>query len=145
MRFQNSKNPEKRAAGRRDFVMILIDTSVWIRLYRKKNSPLGQFVWSLVTKNEAAVCGQILVEFLGGFKNQLERKRFQKLIEEFPYIETSKESYQKAAELLAEFQFLGSGDAVIAATAIQERCPLLTADKDFRRVKKQGLALIYLS
>lgn len=121
--------------------MILIDTSIWINLYRKTNSQIGQKMWALITENQAIFCGQVWVEYLGGFRNLLERKRHEKALQNFPFIETTRKAYEKAAELLAKFPRLGSGDAIIAATAIVEKIPLFTIDKDFSILTEEGLKL----
>ena len=44
--------------------MVLVDTSIWINLCRKKTTEIGQKIWTLVGRNDAAVCGQVWVEFL---------------------------------------------------------------------------------
>lgn len=64
--------------------MVLIDTSVWISLYLKKATSLGEFIWSLGAKNEAAICGQVWVEFLGGFRKKEEFEHFETLLKGFP-------------------------------------------------------------
>lgn len=125
--------------------MVLIDTSVWISLYRKKETALGEHVWALTAKNEAAVCGQVWVEFLGGFKQEAERERFEKSFLAFPFLETPLEAYQNAARLLAHYRKLGAGDVIIAATAIESDCELLTLDEAFRPLAREGLRLFSLS
>lgn len=122
--------------------MVLVDTSIWIGLYRQRNSQIGELVWSLVAKNEAAICGQIYVEFIGGFRNQKTREEFSHSFLNFPFIEMTRSIYQLAAELLAQFPRLGAGDAIIAATAINSNTPLLTFDKDFLVLEKEGLQLL---
>ena len=121
--------------------MILVDTSVWISLYRKENEEIGQKILALVTENEAALCGQIWVEYLGGFRNPLERKRHEKSLRNFPFIETTRKAYERAAELLATYPRLGSGDAIIAATSLTEKIPLFTIDKDFSVLIEEGIRL----
>lgn len=44
--------------------MVLVDTSVWISLYRRRGSEVGERLWQLVARNEAAICGQVWVEFI---------------------------------------------------------------------------------
>ena len=41
--------------------MVLVDTSIWINLCRKKTPEIGQKIWTLVGRNDAAVCGQVWV------------------------------------------------------------------------------------
>lgn len=125
--------------------MVLVDTNIWIQLYQKKETRLGELLWDLVAKNEAAVCGQIWVEFLGGFRKEEERKHFEKSFHAFPFIETGFRAFQLAAEILSDYPKLGSGDAIIAATAIIEECLLLTLDKDFQLLTKEGLTLLPIS
>lgn len=122
--------------------MVLVDTSVWIALFRQKSHPLGEFVSLLVARNEACVCGQIFVEFIGGFRKLQLRHSFSKSFKQFPFLPTSKEAYEMAADLLAELPRLGSGDAIIAATAMIAETDLLTLDKDFQTVQKKGLKLV---
>lgn len=122
--------------------MVLVDTSVWIDLFRKKNTPLGEKVWRLVAKNEAMLCGQVFVEFIGGFRNAKRRAEFAKPFSDFPYLETTREMFFLAADLLGDFPRLGSGDAVIAATAMLHNEGLLTLDRDFQELESRGLRLV---
>lgn len=123
--------------------MVLVDTNIWIQLYHKKETRLGELLWDLVAKNQAAICGQIWVEFLGGFRKPEERKHFEKSFRAFPFVETTLKAFQLAADCLARHPKLGSGDAIIAATAITTECPLMTLDKDFQPLEKEGLKLLY--
>lgn len=119
--------------------MVLVDTSVWISLFRKESSEIGQKILVLVGDNRAALCGQVWVEYLGGFRKEPERRHHEKALSLFPFLETSRDAYHLAANLLALYPRLGAGDAVIAATAIMNKCPLFTLDKDFLSLKGEGL------
>jgi predicted nucleic acid-binding protein len=121
--------------------MVLIDTSVWISLYRKEKSEIGQKLWALVAENRAALCGQVWVEYLGGFRRKEERSKHSKALHAFPFLETSRKAFERAAELLADFPRLGSGDAIIAATAMVTQSALFTLDKDFSVIVHEGLEL----
>jgi predicted nucleic acid-binding protein len=121
--------------------MVLIDTSVWISLYRKKPTPIGELIWMLVTGGEAAVCGQTLVEFLGGFRKQVDFQNYKDRFQALPFIESTLETFLLAAELHAAEPSFGPGDAVIAATAIQSKTPLLSLDQDFKKFCQYGLDL----
>lgn len=121
--------------------MVLVDTSVWIALYRKKGAEIGQQIWMLVARNEAAVCGQIWVEFLGGFRQQAARKSYEEKLRAYPFLQTTRAAYDLAAELLAVHPRLGAGDAIIAATAITSEAALWTTDNDFDDLRGQGLHL----
>lgn len=121
--------------------MVLIDTSIWISLFRKRSEVIGDLMWSLTAKNEAAICGQILVEYRGGFRDTKRRQEFGDPFFEFPFLETNRDAFHLASDLLADYPKLGSGDAIIAATAIDHQVPLLTLDQDFKLLKKVGLKI----
>jgi predicted nucleic acid-binding protein len=122
--------------------MVLVDTSIWISLYRKKDAETGQRIWMLTARNEAAVTGQIWVEFLGGFRDPVTRAAYTEKFRAFPFVETGRDSYDLAAELLAAHPRLGAGDAIIAATAITSGAALWTADADFNDLRAEGLTLV---
>ena len=121
--------------------MVLVDTSIWISLYRKKDAEIGQMIWALTASNEAAVNGQIWVEFLGGFRTRAIRAAYAEKLRAYPFIEAGREAFELAAELLAEHPRLGAGDAIIAATAIVSDVALWTTDTDFDDLLPDGLHL----
>ncbi|QQR81783.1 MAG: PIN domain-containing protein [Deltaproteobacteria bacterium] len=121
--------------------MILIDTSIWISLFRNSNSEIGQKMWFLTAENKAALCGQVWVEYIGGFRKHEERKKHQAALKIFPFLETPQIAYQNAADLLASHPRLSAGDAIIAATALHYKVPLFTLDKDFSELSSEGLSL----
>jgi predicted nucleic acid-binding protein len=95
----------------------------------------------LVASNEAAVRGQICVEFLGVFRNESIRSRYEEKLRAYPFLETTREAYELAARLLAAHSRLGAGDAIIAATAITSDALLWTDDRDFHELAPHGLRL----
>ncbi len=121
--------------------MVLVDTSIWISLFRKEKSGIGQKMWALVADNKAAICGQIWVEYLGGFRKEQDRRHHERALKDFPFLETTRETFERAADLLGNYPRLGPGDAIIAATAIKTKSPLFTLDRDFRSLTAEGLAL----
>ena len=121
--------------------MVLVDTSIWIALYRKQRAEDGEKMWMLAARNEAAVAGQIWVEFLAGFRDRSIRSAYAEKLRAFPFLETTRAAYDLAADLLAAHPRLGAGDAIIAATAISSNAPLWTADRDFVELKSEGLRL----
>ena len=124
--------------------MVLIDTSIWIQLYRSKNSPLGEILWRLAAANDAMICGQIYVEFIGGFRKAKQHQEFGESFLQFPFLSTNQDIFIQAASLLSQWPRLGSGDAIIAATAMAHDVPLLTLDRDFRDLEPMGLTLFSL-
>jgi hypothetical protein len=57
-------------------------------------------MWTLVARNEAAVSGQVWVEFLGGFRHESIRRQYEEKLRAYPFIETTREAYDLAARLL---------------------------------------------
>jgi len=121
--------------------MVLVDTSIWIALFRKQRAEMGEKIWMLAARNEAAVAGQIWVEFLGGFRDRSLRSEYEEKLRAFPFLETTRTAYDLAANLLAAHPRLGAGDAIIAATAISSDASLWTADRDFHELMSDGLRL----
>jgi len=121
--------------------VVLVDTSVWISLYRRRGSEIGERLWQLVARNEAAVCGQVWVEFIGGFRREAERREYESSLGAFPFLPTTREAFGRAARCLARHPHLGSGDAIVAATAIENGARLFTLDADFRTLEREGLEL----
>ena len=121
--------------------MVLVDTSIWIALYRRRTAEIGEKIWMLVGRNEAAVSGEIWVEFLGGFRDHVTRSAYEDKLRAYPFLATTREAYDLAANLLAAHQRLGAGDAIIAATAITSDAELWTADRDFDELVADGLRL----
>jgi len=102
---------------------------------------MGQKIWMLVARNEAAVSGQIWVEFLGGFRDQSIRSGYEEKLRAYPFMETTREAHELATRLLSAHPRLGAGDAIIAATAITSDALLWTADSDFHELAPHGLRL----
>jgi predicted nucleic acid-binding protein len=121
--------------------VVLVDTSIWIALYRSHALEIGQKIWMLVGRNEAAVSGQIWVELLGGFRDRARRHAYEEKLRAYPFLETTRDAYDLAVDLLAAHKRLGAGDAIIAATAITSDAALWTADRDFGELVSDGLRL----
>ena len=88
------------------------------------------------------MCGQIWVEFIGGFRRAGERGEFEAMLAAFPFLPTSRDAFATAADCLARHPRLGPGDAIIAATAMAHDARLFTLDTDFRVLVKDGHALL---
>ncbi|HJW93591.1 MAG TPA: PIN domain-containing protein [Thermoanaerobaculia bacterium] len=121
--------------------MVLVDTSIWIALFRKRDSQIAEKIWMLAACNEAAVAGPIWVEFLGGFRQHSVRKAYEHKFRAYPFLETTRDAWDLAADFLAAHPRLGAGDAIIAAIAITSDAELWTIDNDFEVLIDSGLRL----
>ena len=122
--------------------MVCIDTSIFITIHRQPKSPLAIRMFELASDGEAALCGQVWVELIGGFRNVARRKLVRKGLVEYAWIETSRDAFDLAANWVATYRGIGAGDAIIAATAYLNHCPLFTVDRGFKPLCAAGLELL---
>lgn len=114
--------------------MNLVDTSVWIEIFRK-GSKLGP---KSVDLEDAVVCLPVVQEVLQGFRDEDAFRRVREALLSLPVIESpmTLEVYEGAVELyrLARRQGLtvrSSADCLIAACAIRHDLTVLHRDRDF--------------
>jgi predicted nucleic acid-binding protein len=119
--------------------MVLVDSSVFIRLFRKESAPIAERLSALVIANQAAICGPVWVEFLGGFSSFDRRQRYQDALSGYPWLETTRETFELAAEWAGRRRGIGVIDAVIAATARVHRAGLLTTDRAFLQFAEEQI------
>jgi predicted nucleic acid-binding protein len=125
--------------------MVCVDTSVLIAHHRNPRGAAAARLRALVDANEAAICGQVWVEFVGGYRNARRRSLIAGLLREFPCLDTSRDAFELAAEWVATHRAIGPGDAIIAATAVSNDVPLLTIDRGFEVLAGAGLVLLPLT
>lgn len=98
---------------------------------------------SFIEQGLIAVCGQVWLEYLGGFKRWADRERARRLFNSFEFLETTKHDFDLAAELRVKYS-LGYGDLSIAAVSIRNSVSLMTFDRDFKVLEQEGLKLILI-
>ena len=115
--------------------MVLVDTSVWIEVFRR--SPRVQLT-QVVSFDEVATCLPIIQEVLQGFRDDAAYKRAKTAMLALPTIEAPLEAnvYVEAAQLYRTARKSGltvrSGvDCLIAACAIRNDISVLHRDRDF--------------
>lgn len=127
---------------------ILIDTSVWIDFFRRKDAELIEKVAVLLESERAVYTGIIALELINGAKGQ---KELQALHDTFDIMEKISESdgtYFNAGkagyELARKGHTLGVVDLLIAQIALENRCALMTFDEHFRIISKHSGVILYL-
>jgi len=118
---------------------ILVDTSVWSLALRRRGNAENresEVLKQLIEDGEEIfLLGIILQEILQGVRRQKDFNSLKVYFEPFPMIETGREDYIKAAQLKNRLMSKGiqvsTVDALIASTAINYKCLLFTADRDF--------------
>lgn len=119
--------------------MVVVDTSVWIGLYRKQSAIVARRLSQLVARNEAAVCGPVWVEFVGGFRSPQRREEYAEMLGAYPWLDTPRHAFELAATWCATYAKVAPGEAIIAATAFVHDAALLTTDRDFGLLGAEGL------
>ena len=125
-------------------IKLLIDTSVWSEALRRKEKSLNSsetLVRRIIENNdEIVIVGIILQEILSGITNEKLFSEIQNILNDFSYIEITKEDYIHAAELRNKCKqkgiTAGSFNFLIASVAIRNKLTLVTYDNDFKNISK---------
>lgn len=118
---------------------VLIDTSVWIEFFRKREPYYG-IVSELLDRDVVCCTGIVFAELLQGAKTEKELRTIKEFIHVFEFLEESVGLWEKAGEL--SFSLRGKGvsaglsDCYIAVAAQSAGASLLTTDKHFTAIRK---------
>jgi predicted nucleic acid-binding protein len=130
--------------------VILVDSSVWIDLFRDQaNSQVLLLEKAIFKRSNICVCGIILMELLMGIRNPKEHQRVKNNFQSLNFLDTSYETYLLASDLFRSLRQRGitirkSVDCIIAAIAIENELLLLHNDKDFQPIEKYcGLNVLH--
>ncbi|MDX2023824.1 MAG: PIN domain-containing protein [Deltaproteobacteria bacterium] len=115
--------------------MFLVDTSVWIEVFRKGSR---LHIESVVPLDEMITCLPIIQEVLQGFRDDLAFRRAREAMLAFPCLESPLplQIFEQAVSLFRSARRSGitvrsSVDCLIAATAIQHGVVVLHRDRDY--------------
>jgi len=120
--------------------VILVDTSVWIEVFRKQRS---LDLESLVAFDEVVVCLPIIQEILQGIRDEANYRVARDALLSMPVLESpmGEDVFTEAAQLYRSARRAGltirSGvDCLIAACAIRHDIAVLHSDRDFTALTK---------
>ncbi len=120
--------------------MFLVDTSVWIEVFRK---PSRISLESVVNLEEAVICHPVLQELLQGFRDEAAFRIAHEAMDAFPIVESPlrREVFGEAVELFRRARRAGltvrSGvDCLIAACALRNHLTVLHHDRDFTKLSR---------
>ena len=115
--------------------MVLVDTSVWIETFRRRNPLLLE---SVVDLDDVVTCGPIIQEVIQGFDDERAYRVARDSMRAFPVLEDplSMHVYEQAAELYRRGRRAGktlrsSVDCVIATCALVHDAEVVHADRDY--------------
>ncbi len=104
----------------------------------ESNPFVRAFRHHLDSQDGILLVGNILQELLDGLRNRKDFDRLVRLLEPFPLVHLERDAYIAAAELRQRCRSkgvqVGAIDCLIATACILNGYPLLTADRDFRRI-----------
>jgi predicted nucleic acid-binding protein len=130
----------------KDSGKVLVDTSVWIDYFRKKEPAYG-VVSELLREDRICSIGIVLAKLLQGAKSMKEVAVIKDFIHVFEFLPETPQVWQQAGEL--SFHLRGKGRAVglsdcfIAVMSKQYNAALLAFDADFTAIKDEMNLSLY--
>jgi tRNA(fMet)-specific endonuclease VapC len=119
---------------------MLIDTSVWIEFFRKKESSISSRLKEYLKLNQACYTGPIAVEVYQGAKTPKEIQIIDQLLQTIHYVEITRMHYhhaglisQKAAR---EGKVFSTIDMILASVAHDEQLLLFSLDTHFQEISR---------
>jgi predicted nucleic acid-binding protein len=115
--------------------MVLVDTSIWIEVFRKRN-PLD--LESIVDFDDVVTCLPVIQEVLQGFRTEDAFRKARESMLALPIVEDPlrREAIEVAVDLFRTarahgFTVRSSVDCLIAACALRNDLEVLHRDRDF--------------
>ncbi len=116
--------------------MILIDTSVWIKIFKDKSGIEAERVQNWLDGRDVVLTRFNQLELLQGCRDDKEWLLLSSHLEDQTYIDVSESTWQSAARIYFELRRLGLTvrspiDCCIAQLALENKLLLLHNDRDF--------------
>jgi hypothetical protein len=119
-------------------LLVLVDTSVWIEYFRRKDELIEKEMDSLLRSEAVATAGLVLAELRRGCRTPSQVGLVLDAMEPLSYLEIDRMSWLKAGEIAREADARGYklevGDCLLAAVVLRKDCWLFTLDRDFRHI-----------
>ena len=124
-------------------MLVLVDTSVWIEYFQRKDALIEKEMDGLLRSQEVATAGLVLTELRRGCRTPNQLRLVLDAMEPLSYFECDRTSWLKAGEMAAQASARGYqlavGDCLLAALALREGCALFSLDRDFSRIPELKL------
>jgi len=116
--------------------MLLIDTSVWVSVFRDKSGLVRQQLQSIISDRDVVLTRFNQLELLQGCRDDREWKLLQSYLQTQDYFELGSESWQAAASIYFELRRQGLTvrspiDCCIAQLVLDYALILIHDDRDF--------------
>ena len=126
---------------------VLVDTSVWITFFRRKDTDLIERIAALLRSGKAVYTGIIALELMNGAKGQKELQTLHEAFDAMQLIATDETTYLRAGTLGYGLSrgghTLSAVDLLIAQTAIENKLSLMTYDEHFRVIAKYSTLTLF--
>lgn len=125
--------------------MVLVDSSVWIEALRREGRlDVKLALENLLEEYEAAWCGPVKLEVLGGARAQ-DRKALEEQFSCIPYYPMADAAWDFAKKLAWRLRDKGCtvpwNDILIATLSIKAECRIYTVDKHFNLMYEAGAGI----
>jgi predicted nucleic acid-binding protein len=116
---------------------ILVDSSIYIRLLRRRLDPVAVLFEHYDSVN-LVTCGMVRLEVMRGMREPRAAKRLDDFMAVMQYVPADDRLWHEATQLAWKIDRAGetiqATDAIIAASALRKGASVLTLDSDFHRV-----------
>ena len=118
---------------------VLIDTPVWVGVFRDRTGMAAERVSSIVGSDEIALTRFSQLELLQGAADELEWTTLSDYLADQDYVEADAETWRDAARMYYELRgrartIRSAIDCCIAQLAIEHKALLLHEDRDFEAI-----------
>jgi predicted nucleic acid-binding protein len=119
--------------------VIVIDSSLWIAIYRDLTGQIGAHIAARVGQEPVSMLRPISMEVLQGTRDENEGAKLSAEIGKLPSVKLPDDVWEQAARLYFDLRRDGktirsSIDCLIAQTCLVENCTLLHNDRDFEAI-----------
>jgi predicted nucleic acid-binding protein len=119
--------------------MLLIDTSVWIGVFRDRSGQVRQQLETLIANRQVLLTRFTQLELLQGSLNEQEWTLLSTYLETQDYVELTSQSWQAAARIYYDLRRQGLTvrspiDCCIAQAALENDLLLVHTDRDFETI-----------
>ena len=119
---------------------VLVDTSVWIQFFRRKDSSISSRLRHYLELNQVCCTGPVVIELYQGAKTVGEIDIINQLLETVHYIDITRTHYNHAAKISYEAarkgQVFSVVDLILAIVAHDEQLKLFTLDTHFKEISR---------
>jgi predicted nucleic acid-binding protein len=119
--------------------MLLIDTSVWISVFRDRSGQVRQQLETLIANRQVQLTRFTQLELLQGSLNEQEWTLLSTYLETQDYVELTPSSWQEAARIYYDLRRQGLTvrspiDCCIAQVSLESNLLLIHNDRDFETI-----------